>query len=308
MIMTITLAPTFDLTYHLDKVEMHEINRVKSKHIEPSGKGINVSINLAEEGHKTTAIAPIPDSPLGNLWIEMAEEKFDVRTSETSKEIRINTSVVDAQAVTKLNEKAAELADAEIVDLVKVVRTEAQATKPEWIALCGSVHTSNADRIGQELKKVVDETGAKFAVDCSGDAFNTLLGYKPDFIKPNRDELKELYPEMNDSKESYIDHVKQLARRIDGTVLCTDGAKVAYATNQIDLLEIVPPTIAGANNVGAGDASLAGYLAAESSGSDFATAISTAMSWASAACQNPGTAGLNLKAAKGAAATITTLS
>ena len=66
--------------------------------------------------------------------------------------------------------------------------------------------------------------------------------------------------------------------------------------------------IAGANNVGAGDASLAGYLAAESSGSDFATAISTAMSWASAACQNPGTAGLNLKAAKGAAATITTLS
>ena len=122
------------------------------------------------------------------------------------------------------------------------------------------------------------------------------------------DELKELYPDMNDSKESYIDHVKQLARRIDGTVLCTDGAKVAYATNQIDLLEIVPPTIAGANNVGAGDASLAGYLAAESSGSDFATAISTAMSWASAACQNPGTAGLNLKAAKGAPATITKLS
>ena len=160
--MTITLAPTFDLTYHLDKVEMHEINRVKSKHIEPSGKGINVSINLAEEGHKTTAIAPIPDSPLGNLWIEMAEEKFDVRTSETSKEIRINTSVVDAQAVTKLNEKAAELTEAEIVDLMQVVRTEAQATKPEWIALCGSVHTSNADRIGQELKKIVDETTVRF--------------------------------------------------------------------------------------------------------------------------------------------------
>ena len=308
MIITITLAPTFDLTYHLDKVDLHEINRVNSKHIEPSGKGINVSINLAEEGHATTAIAPIPDTPLGDLWINMAEEKFTVRTSEASKEIRINTSVVDKEAVTKLNEKAAELNDSEVEDLIKVVRAESINSHPQWIALCGSVHTNNASKVGSELKKIADESGAKFAVDCSGESMVTLLGFNPDFIKPNRDELKELYPDMNETKDSYIDHVKKLAARIDGTVLCTDGAKVAYATNQKDLLEIVPPTIAGANNVGAGDASLAGYLAAESSGSDFATAISTAMSWASAACQNPGTAGLNLKAAKGAPATITKLS
>ena len=57
MIITITLSPTFDLTYHLDKIDVHAINVVNSKNIEPSGKGFNVSYNLVQQGFDSTAIA-----------------------------------------------------------------------------------------------------------------------------------------------------------------------------------------------------------------------------------------------------------
>ena len=135
------------------------------------------------------------------------------------------------------------------------------------------------------------------AIDTSGEAAEVLFKFSPDFIKPNRDEISVWYPEAASSDQALISSIQDLAKRINGTVLCTNGDKTAYASNNKNLLEIVPPTISGVNSVGAGDASLAGYLAAESSGSDFVTAVTTAMKWAIASCLNSGTAGLNMKAA-----------
>ena len=143
-----------------------------------------------------------------------------------------------------------------------------------------------------------------FRSDTSGEAAEILFKFAPDFIKPNRDEISVWYPEASSSDQALISSIQDLAKRINGTVLCTNGGKTAYASNNKNLLEIVPPTIAAVNSVGAGDASLAGFLAAESSGSDFVTAVSMAMMWAIASCQNSKSAGLNLKAASGASASI----
>ena len=105
MIITITLSPTFDLTYHLDKIDVHAINVVNSKNIEPSGKGFNVSYNLVQQDFDSIAIAPIAETQLGNVWSYMARDRIKILTSKTSNEIRINTSVVDGKEVTKFNEK-----------------------------------------------------------------------------------------------------------------------------------------------------------------------------------------------------------
>mgnify|MGYP006266861319 FL=1 len=297
MILTVTTSPTFDLTYNSSELSIHEVNRVGKKAFEPSGKGINVSINLAEEKYETKAIAPIPENALGDLFTEMASEKISVVKSKTSKEIRINTSIVDKEGVTKVNEVFEKLSDAELQDLMNLIANEAKSGKLKWIALCGSVHPENAKFLGENLRRICKEVGAKFALDTSGESAQIIFEFTPDFIKPNRDELTVWYPDAANSEDAYISSIQDLAKRIDGSVLCTDGSKNAYATDNKNLLEIVPPTISGVNSVGAGDATLAGFLAAESSGSDFVTAVTTAMKWAIASCLNSGTAGLNMKAA-----------
>jgi 1-phosphofructokinase len=304
MIFTITLSPTFDLTYHVDDLVTDQVNRVGRKIFEPSGKGINVSIDLAEEQFQTLAIAPVPDSELGDLWISAASEKMIISTSKSGHEIRINTSIIGKTGVTKINENFEKLSSDELKDLVGVIEKEAKEHKPKWIALCGSVHLENAEALGQALRRICDSVGAKLAIDTSGEAAEILFKFAPDFIKPNRDEISVWYPEASSSDQALISSIQDLAKRINGTVLCTNGGKTAYASNNKNLLEIVPPTIAAVNSVGAGDASLAGFLAAESSGSDFVTAVSMAMMWAIASCQNSKSAGLNLKAASGASASI----
>ena len=297
MILTITLSPTFDLTYSITSVTSHEVNRAGKKEFEPSGKGINVSVNLAEEKFETIAVAPVPTNGLGQLWINLANEKIIIRTSKSSHDLRINTSIVDTKGVTKINEEFEKLDLSELQDLILTVEKEVNSHKPSWIALCGSVHPDNAVFLGENLRRICDQANIKLAIDTSGKSAKVLFDYSPDFVKPNRDELAEWFPESKDSIEAYLTCIQNLAKKIDGTVLCTDGGKTAFATNNKNLLEIVPPTISGVNNVGAGDASLAGFIAAESSGSDFVTAVTTAMKWAIASCLNSGTAGLNMKAA-----------
>ncbi len=307
MILAITLSPTFDLTYKVDQINMHEVNIVSAKNFEPSGKGYNVAFDLTQEGFKSATISPIPESQLGHVWGYMSREKVKTLTSKSSNEIRLHTTVVDGKDATKFNEKSEKLSEIELEDLVNLISETVKSEKVSWIALCGSVHPDNANALGLKLRDICDRNEIKFAVDTSGESARTLYDFKPDFIKPNRDELQQLFPEAGETSEQYQSAVVALAEKIDGSVLCTDGGKVAYAANNEVLLEIVPPVIAGVNSVGAGDAALAGYIAAESSGSDFVTAISKAMTWASAACLNPGTAGLNMKAAKGAVASIKTI-
>jgi 1-phosphofructokinase len=304
MILTITLSPCFDLTYKIGLINLHAINTVSHKEFEPSGKGFNVAVDLVQQGLSAIAISPVPESQLGHVWSFMAREKVKTLTSKTSNEIRFHTSIVDSQEVTKFNEASLKLSDVELKDLISVIEAAAKNEKITWIAICGSIHPENANFIGLKIREICNKYGCKFAVDTSGESARTLYEFKPDFVKPNRDELAQLFPEVAESNNHFQLAVINLANEINGTVLCTDGSNIAYAANNEVLLEIVPPVITAVNSVGAGDAALAGYIAAESSGSDFVTAISMAMSWASAACLNPKTAGLNINAGKGAPATI----
>ena len=178
MIFTITLSPTFDLTYHVDDLVTDQVNRVGRKIFEPSGKGINVSIDLAEEQFQTLAIAPVPDSELGDLWISAASEKMIISTSKSGHEVRINTSIIGKTGVTKINENFEKLSSDELKDLVGVIEKEAKEHKPKWIALCGSVHVENAEALGQALRRICDSVGAKLAIDTSGEAAEILFKFE----------------------------------------------------------------------------------------------------------------------------------
>lgn len=292
MILTITASPTIDVTYKLNSVNLHNVNRVESTLIEASGKGINVSSALADQNIKTEAIAAIPNSSIGDFWVALCR-KFPVFTSQTDNSIRVNTSIVDMTGVTKINEKAKKLSTVEIIELLEIIKNRSLITKPDWLVFSGTIHEENSFEILSGVLSIAREMGAKIAIDTSGLALKQALVLNPDFIKPNLDELIEINPGIANNSQAIKKYIVALSKQINGVVLCTNGGEVGYASNTIDLLEVTPLVINGANSVGAGDAAVAGYLAGEISGSDFASAVKMAMLWASAACQNKKTGGLN---------------
>jgi 1-phosphofructokinase len=292
MILTINASPTFDLTYWIEDVVQGTVNRVESSTLEASGKGINVSRALADQGYETAVIAPNSNTVLGELWLRLAESHHEVITSLTANEPRVNTSIVESIETTKINENLKPLSHDELGSLIEITRAKVAEYNPDWVVLSGSVNKVNSKELIEAVVAIAKSNGSKIAIDTSGDALREAIAAKPDFIKPNLEELQELLGDFEGSNDRFISAVEELTHQINGIVICSNGAGVGYASNQRELLEVTPLAITGANSVGAGDAAVAGFVAAESGGSDFITSVMTAKAWARKACQNPGSAGL----------------
>ncbi len=141
----------------------------------------------------------------------------------------------------------------------------------------------------QDVVKSIVDPKQIVNLKASGRGINVL---RFDFMKTNLEGLQERLGDFEGLDARFMSAVKELVHQINKIIICSNGAGVGYASNQRKLLEVTPLAITGANSVGAGDAAVAGFVAAESGGSDFITSVKTAKAWARKACQNPGSAGL----------------
>src|SRR5207247_3176404 len=133
------------------------------------------------------------------------------------------------------------------------------------------------------------DQGGKVAVDTSGPALLAAVEARPALIKPNRDELADAVGSKIETVQDVVDAAQALrswgAQAVlaslgaDGAVLVTDAGAIAGEAR-------VP---APRSSVGAGDALLAGFLAAGAAGTDDeASALAEALAWAGAAVSLPG--------------------
>ncbi len=289
MILTVSPSPAVDLTYVVDRVEVAAVNRATSTSVEASGKGVNVSAVLDANGVDTIALAPVPSSPLGVLWQSLAAELgLNVRTVPAGPEMRVNTTLL-TNASTKVNAPVGALgADARraLVDAVSAVIDQHRVS---WIVVAGSVLESDADELFAALRAAADRCGAKLAIDTSGPALATAITHRPDFMKPNKDELEALLGTAISSVQSLADAARDLSRRTGGAVLVSDGGNTGVACAGSDVLAVTPPAIDVVNTVGAGDATVAGYVAAAADGEDLVACVTQAASWGATSCLSPRT-------------------
>ena len=66
-------------------------------------------------------------------------------------------------------------------------------SKEDTVIVAGSVPKSIPSDAYAQIAKITQETGAKLVVDAERDLVNTVLEYHPLFIKPNKDELEEMF-------------------------------------------------------------------------------------------------------------------
>ena len=134
--------------------------------------------------------------------------------------------------------------------------------------------------------------GALTAADTAGPHLRALLPCRPFLIKPNGQELAELFGGPAESREALLARVRSLqdagARNVlvsfggDGALLCTqDGA----------VYESAAPAGTVISTVGAGDSMVAGFLAGWLRTRDYGTAFRTGVAAGSATAFSPWLAG-----------------
>ena len=282
MIVTVTPNPSVDRTLVIPPLRRGQLIRVRSTAAEAGGKGINVSAALAAQGHATLAVVPL-SSPSSVVFRALLGEATPIEPVTIAGELRTNISLVEEEGtVTKVNEPGPMLTDRE-ADAI-IARVAAHAGSATWVVGSGSLPPgAGIDFYARMVRQV--GASSPVAIDADGDALRAAVDARPALVKPNRGELEDLVGRSLGTLGQVIDAARSLLAGGIGAVLVSlgpDGA--AYvdaggATHAEARLDDVQ------NTVGAGDALLAGFLAAGAT----ADGLGEAVAWSLAACRSPGT-------------------
>ncbi|CAM5679441.1 1-phosphofructokinase [Kitasatospora aureofaciens] len=291
MIVTITPNPSLDRTYELPTLTPGEVNRAAHDRLDPGGKGVNVSRALTAAGHRTTAVLPLGGLSGGLLSDLLRRQGIDVAAVTIAGDTRINVSIAeDGGGLTKINAVGPELSAAESAALLALVRDTQRIGRGtgndvDWLACCGSLPRGLAPEWYAQLVAQVHSGGARIALDTSGPALLAALSARPDVVKPNREELAEAVGRQVTTVGDAVDAAGELRKRGAQQVLASLGADGMLLIAEEGSWFGSAPVAVVRSDVGAGDASLAGFLGAGGTGPE---ALAAALAHGAAAVQLPG--------------------
>ena len=296
MIVTVTPNPSIDRTVEIDRLERGALIRARRSSAEAAGKGVNVSCALAAQGVPTLAVLPLAQDS-ATTYLRLLADAIPIAAVPIAGSIRINVSLVDADGtVTKVNEAGPELGNDDVEAILTAATAQASAS---WIVGCGSLPPGAPADFYERLARGASAP-QRVAVDSSGEAFRSAVCAGPALVKPNLAELEALagrpLATLGDTASAALELI---ARGCHGVLvsLGPDGALFVDAKGTTHAEARIEDV---ANTVGAGDALLAGFLAA---GGD-ANALGEAVAWSVAAIRSPGTRMRSVTAADRAPVTI----
>ena len=284
MIVTVTPNPSVDRTIEVDALVRGAVLRARAAHVDPGGKGVNVSRALAANGRKTVAVLPSGGAEGTQLAALLTALGLEVVVVPFAGSVRANVSVVEPDGtVTKLNEPGPTASEAELDALAKA--TVAAAAGADWVAVSGSLPRGAPPEFYPRLVGELRRSGARVAVDTSGAALAAALPAGPDLVKPNGEELAEVTGRPVATLGDAVEAAGELRRRGAGAVLASFGRHGALLVDADGAVHGEAPVEVTRSAVGAGDALLAGFLAGGGSGR---TALAEALAWGAAAASLPG--------------------
>ena len=271
MIYTLTLNPSIDYVVHLDSFVSGITNRTTGEDYFIGGKGINVSCILAELGLKSTALgftAGFTGEAIEKGLTELGICSDFIRLRDGISRINIK---MKAEKESEINCQGPHISEEEFELLLK--KTD-EITDGDTIVLAGSIPKTVADDAYERILKRLFGKDVRIVVDATRKLLLNCLAYKPFLIKPNRQELSEIFGrEVSDEQETEAcakELMKMGARNVivslggDGAVLFAEDGNT-YHTGVVKEKVL--------NTVGSGDSMVAGFIAGYEQKRDYGYAL-----------------------------------
>ena len=296
-VVTLTANPSLDRTLELPgPLTRGGVTRLAGTSTEPGGKGVNVARAVAAAGGEVVSVLPAAEhDPIVRALRVLG---LELSTVPVEAPVRTNYTITEPDGTTtKLNEAGTALATGTRTALADALHRH--GTGARWVVLSGSLPPGTPSDWYAGLVAGLRTTGARIAVDTSGEPLRALLAAgptsAPDLLKPNAEELAEVTgvaeADLADDPDALLSAVRTLHDRGVAEVLLTLGADGALlSTADGGLWSARPPAIAVRSTVGAGDCSLAGYVLADLAGAAPAERLATAVAYGAASASLPGSA------------------
>lgn len=305
-IVTLTPAPTLDRTYFVTNLHSGAVNRADGVREELAGKGINVSRGLHLAHISAPGIVPIGNADPAVLARTGSAEFLTPLWVDGS--LRVSTTILEhGGTTTKVNENPRPLSHEDWNAIVELTDKTVRETGAGWLVIAGALPTYKESGEYVSLQPIFDRMkaqGVKVALDTSGEP----LGYWAregcaTVMKPNAEELAFIVGRNLKTIGDVIDAAREVNAFGVDVVLASLGGDGMVAVTKDNAWSARTAPVKVINTVGAGDATLAGFLAAvvsnpiEPGQDDFGVGfnvpmgVKTAVQWGAIAVTQP-TSGL----------------
>ena len=271
MIYTITLNPSIDYIVRLDKLTTGITNRTTSEEYYYGGKGINVSLVLAELDLDSTAYGFVAGFTGKAIENGIRNDHIITDFIKLKNGIsRINIKI-KAGEETEINGQGPHISEEELERLLQKID---RLSNGDTLILAGSIPNTMPDDVYERMMERLKFKDVRIVVDATKKLLVNSLKYRPFLIKPNRQELSEIFDVEVKTEDDIVHYAKELQKMGARNVLISlggDGAMLIDENGNKHKAGVLKEKVI--NTVGSGDSMVAGFVAGYIKTQDYAYAL-----------------------------------
>ena len=286
-IVTLTLNPAFDTHCRLDKLELHRENFATLTSTEAGGKGVNVSRALWANGVENRAVILTGEDNRELFLKKLADDGLCFSPVPTPGRIRENLTVHESGREETRISFPGFCCDRAVLNAVSACVGEVDARTTVTFTGSAPVGISTKDLV--ELLLPWQRRGAKIVIDSRSFAPDDLVAFRPWLIKPNKQEAAAFAGAPVTDPLSAAQVARHFHQKGIENVMISLGPDGAVLACPQGVFHATTPNLPIVSTIGAGDSTVAGFVAAAQKGLSAPDTLAQAMAWGTAACLQQGT-------------------
>lgn len=285
-IYTLTLNPAYDVHALVDEFVPYHENLADVQSREAGGKGVNISRALSANGVANTAVIVLGKENSEEFKQALLEDGIESILLEKEGRIRENLTIHCQNAP----ETRISFSGFRVDDLIlDEISAKLSVDEETIITLTGRVPAGMSMKKVKAFLKKLQEKGAKIVLDSKSFDLEDIYELKPWLIKPNQEEISEYFGYAIANMEEAAAKAAELALHGVENVMISLGEQGALLRNDGKTYMAMPPEIPAVSTIGAGDSTIAGFVAATLQGAEAQECLRTAVAYGTAACMTEGT-------------------
>ena len=285
-IYTITLNPAYDVHAFADHFAPYHENLAEVTSRQAGGKGVNLSRALKNGGTENTAVVVLGKENGAEFKAELEAAGLSTLLLEKPGRIRENLTLHCADAPeTRISFSGFGVDDSLLDEVAALLEVDSDTI----VTFTGRVASGmSMDRVKAFLKDLQDN-GARIVLDSKSFSLEDILELRPWLIKPNQEEISEYLGCEVNSIDQAVEKAGIFAEHGIANVMVSLGEQGALLLCGGRCCIAMPPVIEAVSTIGAGDSSLAGFIAAAQRGECADLCLKNAVAYGTAACLTEGT-------------------
>lgn len=257
MIYTLTLNPSIDyLIYPDGAINLGELNRFDRHAKFAGGKGINVSRMLKEMDIPSVALGYAGGFSGEFIKKQLEEAGIETHFIPVEEDSRINVKI-KGEVETEINGLGPYISSEKKEALINYIN---KLSEMDVIILSGSKPMSLPTDFYETLIGILKEKNVSFVIDTTGQELINALPYQPLLVKPNKEELEDMYEiTLSDDREIIRCGQDLLSRGAQHVIISMGEEGAFFITNEGVYHGYAEPGKL-INSVGAGDSMVAGFV------------------------------------------------